>query len=64
MFPRAGWVEMDALEIVRSVERCIEETCNNLKQDGSKGEIRAVGISNQRGRGIRRGCYTGYSREK
>jgi glycerol kinase len=52
VFPRAGWVEMDALEIINSVEQCIEEACNKLKQSGrgDAGAIRAVGISNQRGR--------------
>jgi glycerol kinase len=46
IFPRAGWVEHDALEIQRRTEEVIEE---GLKQRGLRAQdLAAIGITNQR----------------
>uniref|UniRef100_A0A915HVA8 glycerol kinase n=1 Tax=Romanomermis culicivorax TaxID=13658 RepID=A0A915HVA8_ROMCU len=47
--PRAGWIEMDPMEILDATKECMEKTCEklrHLKFDTRK--IRAVGITNQR----------------
>lgn len=46
IFPQAGWVEHDALEIWHSIETAIRETLQ--KANISRGEIAAIGITNQR----------------
>ena len=43
-FPQPGWVEHDALEILRTVTEVVQEVCQKV----SHGEIAAVGITNQR----------------
>src|SRR5262249_26789171 len=46
IFPRAGWVEHDALEIQRRTEEVIEEA---LAQRGLRAsDLAAIGITNQR----------------
>jgi glycerol kinase len=45
-FPRPGWVEHDALEIWRNLERIVPETVSNVGVD--VGQIAAIGIANQR----------------
>ncbi|XP_048349971.1 glycerol kinase isoform X2 [Sphaerodactylus townsendi] len=48
-FPKEGWVEQDASEILQSVYECMEKTCEKLKQlNIDIGNIKAIGISNQR----------------
>lgn len=49
IYPHSGWHEHDPLELVSSVEACIEKACENFKSDGhSLSDIKAVGITNQR----------------
>ncbi len=50
--PHDGWLEMDANEIIASVEQCIEIVCKWLNQHGvSPSEfIKSIGITNQRGK--------------
>ncbi|MDF3299256.1 glycerol kinase GlpK [Streptomyces tropicalis] len=45
-FPRPGWVEHDALEIWRNVQRIVPEAMAGAGADG--GQIAAIGIANQR----------------
>jgi len=45
-FPRPGWVEHDALEILQHVEACIAGALEAARVDA--GRIAAVGITNQR----------------
>ncbi|XP_060090085.1 glycerol kinase isoform X2 [Heteronotia binoei] len=48
-FPKEGWVEQDAKEILQSVYECVEKTCEKLKQlNIDINNIKGIGISNQR----------------
>ncbi|MCQ9385304.1 glycerol kinase GlpK [Brevibacterium sp. 50QC2O2] len=46
IFPRAGWVEHDPLEIWRNVRRAVADCLSKAELDASR--IAAVGITNQR----------------
>ncbi len=46
IFPRPGWVEHDAAEIWRNVERVVPQAINQARADSS--QIAAIGIANQR----------------
>ncbi|RAL17280.1 glycerol kinase [Aspergillus homomorphus CBS 101889] len=49
IYPSPGWHEHDPLEIVSSVETCIEEAVGKLEAQWlSRSDIKAVGITNQR----------------
>ncbi|KAK4127205.1 glycerol kinase-like protein [Parathielavia appendiculata] len=49
LYPRSGWHEHDPLELLRSVEQCIEEAMRKFVDLGySKSDIRSIGITNQR----------------
>lgn len=44
-----SWHEHDPLELVSSVEQCIQKACEEFESQGHKlDEIKAVGITNQR----------------
>ncbi|MEU6096932.1 glycerol kinase GlpK [Streptomyces sp. NPDC047079] len=45
-FPRPGWVEHDAVEIWRNLQRIVPEALSNTRVD--TGQIAAIGIANQR----------------
>nr|BFD86324.1 glycerol kinase GlpK [Streptomyces sp. Xyl84] len=45
-FPRPGWVEHDAVEIWRNVQRIVPEALRNAGADA--GAVAAIGIANQR----------------
>ncbi|NWQ67051.1 GLPK kinase, partial [Neopipo cinnamomea] len=48
-FPKEGWVEQDAKEILNSVYECVEKTCEKLKQlNINISNIKAIGVTNQR----------------
>ncbi|KAI2622018.1 glycerol kinase [Hypomontagnella submonticulosa] len=49
LFPESGWHEHDALELLSSVESCIERAMEQFAFRGySKYQVKAVGITNQR----------------
>ncbi|KAL2136086.1 hypothetical protein VTI74DRAFT_5492 [Chaetomium olivicolor] len=49
LYPKSGWHEHDPLELVRSVEECIEKALEDFVNKGySKSDIRSIGITNQR----------------
>ncbi|KAK4039238.1 glycerol kinase [Parachaetomium inaequale] len=49
LYPKSGWHEHDPLELVSSVEQCIEEALRKFVDLGySKSDIRSIGITNQR----------------
>ncbi|KAI8958361.1 glycerol kinase [Daldinia sp. FL1419] len=49
LYPESGWHEHNALELLRSVEACIERAIEQFTFKGySKSQIKAVGITNQR----------------
>ncbi|KAL2430080.1 Glycerol kinase [Exophiala dermatitidis] len=48
-YPQSGWHEHDPLEIISSVEQCIDGAVKDLENQGhSRASIKAVGITNQR----------------
>ncbi|KAI0377047.1 glycerol kinase [Hypomontagnella monticulosa] len=49
LYPESGWHEHDALELLSSVESCIERAMEQFTFKGySKYQVKAVGITNQR----------------
>eukprot|EP00249_Psilotum_nudum_P017233 c26224_g1_i1 orf=248-1810(-) len=50
IYPEAGWVEHDPIEILGTVRTCMEETCKKAKASGLPVDrcLKAVGITNQR----------------
>ncbi|KIW12125.1 glycerol kinase [Exophiala spinifera] len=49
IYPQPGWHEHDPLEIISSVEQCIEGAVKDFETQGhSSAKIKAVGITNQR----------------
>lgn len=49
IYPKAGWVEQDPMEILSSVKICIDETVEKLKQfEIDPSNIKAMGVTNQR----------------
>ncbi|KAL7622278.1 Glycerol kinase [Parahypoxylon ruwenzoriense] len=49
LYPESGWHEHDPLELLSSVETCIEKAMERFTLKGySKSQIKAVGITNQR----------------
>ncbi|KAL4997932.1 hypothetical protein BDV10DRAFT_185734 [Aspergillus recurvatus] len=49
IYPNPGWHEHDPLELVSSVETCIEEAVKEFENHGNdRQSIKAVGITNQR----------------
>ncbi|CAG8211605.1 unnamed protein product [Penicillium nalgiovense] len=49
IYPNPGWHEHDPLEIVTSVETCIEEAVRNFEAQGhTRSSIQSIGITNQR----------------
>ncbi|XP_063868538.1 glycerol kinase-like isoform X5 [Scylla paramamosain] len=48
-YPKEGWVEQDCNELLKSVHTCILKAVENLKSlEIDPGDIKAVGITNQR----------------
>ena len=49
IYPKSGWHEHDPIEIVTSVEECIELAVEAFKSDGyDASQIKCVGVTNQR----------------
>ncbi|KAJ5083243.1 Glycerol kinase [Penicillium angulare] len=49
IYPKPGWHEHDPLELISSVEECIEKAVQKLEKDGcTRASIKAIGITNQR----------------
>lgn len=49
IYPQSGWVEHDPYDILDSVRLCMEKAIHNFLNMGySVGNIKAVGITNQR----------------
>lgn len=49
LYPKSGWHEHEPLELLRSVEECIEGAMQKFSQLGhSKADIKSIGITNQR----------------
>ncbi|KAK3333485.1 glycerol kinase-like protein [Cercophora scortea] len=49
LYPKSGWHEHDPLELLASVEECIEQAMRKFSDMGySKSHIRSIGITNQR----------------
>jgi len=48
-FPHESWVEQDPLELLQSVEKCIDVVTSRLKENGiSLERLKGLGITNQR----------------
>ncbi|KAI9046146.1 glycerol kinase [Aspergillus affinis] len=49
IYPNPGWHEHDPLELVSSVETCVEEAVKQFEAEGhSRHDIKGIGITNQR----------------
>ncbi|OBT70711.1 hypothetical protein VF21_10306 [Pseudogymnoascus sp. 05NY08] len=49
IYPQPGWHEHDPLEIISSVEKCIDSAVTDFTKQGHfLGQIKAIGITNQR----------------
>ncbi|KAJ5467029.1 Glycerol kinase [Penicillium sp. IBT 31633x] len=49
IYPHPGWHEHDPIEIVASVETCIEEAVTKFEAEGhTRSSIKSIGITNQR----------------
>ncbi|KAJ8099559.1 glycerol kinase [Lipomyces tetrasporus] len=48
IYPQPGWHEHDPLEIVESVEKCIDGAVASFQAKGHRIDAKAVGITNQR----------------
>ncbi|KAL8392306.1 hypothetical protein RB595_002484 [Gaeumannomyces hyphopodioides] len=48
LYPESGWHEHDPLELLSSVEECIEQTMRKFSASRPSASVRAVGITNQR----------------
>ncbi|KAL8418825.1 hypothetical protein RB594_002148 [Gaeumannomyces avenae] len=48
LYPESGWHEHDPLELLSSVEECIEQTMRKFSASRPGASVRAVGITNQR----------------
>ncbi|KAK1767696.1 glycerol kinase 1 [Phialemonium atrogriseum] len=49
MYPESGWHEHDPLELLSSVEECIDNSMRQFEKQGyTKANIRSIGITNQR----------------
>eukprot|EP01018_Ginkgo_biloba_P006750 Gb_05773 [translate_table: standard] len=50
IYPEAGWVEHDPMDILESVRTCMQEACQKAKVAGKAVEkgLKAIGITNQR----------------
>lgn len=60
IYPKAGWVEQDPIEILNSVTICIDETIKKLKQfEVDPSFIKAIGVTNQRETTVVWNKYTG-----
>ena len=57
IYPQAGWVEHDALEIWKNTEQVVRMARENA--NAQAGEIAAVGITNQRETTLVRNKHTG-----
>lgn len=55
------WVEQDAMEMALGVEACIKSACDDLRGQGydPEGQIKAIGITNQRETTIAWDAHTG-----
>lgn len=60
IYPKAGWVEQDPMEILSSVRTCIDKTVEKLKQfEIDPSNIKAIGVTNQRETTVLWNKYTG-----
>ncbi|KAE8157967.1 hypothetical protein BDV40DRAFT_292220 [Aspergillus tamarii] len=49
IYPKSGWHEHDPLDLVSSVETCVEQAVKQFESTGySRKDIKAVGLTNQR----------------
>ncbi|GIY68888.1 glycerol kinase [Caerostris extrusa] len=60
LYPRAGWVEQDPLEILSNVNICIDKTVEKLREfEIDPSNIKAIGVTNQRETTVVWNKYTG-----